>query len=317
MPGQTAAYVAKFSADDPVSGLQVGPRPAPSCPPGWELVAVRAAAINHHDIWTLRGILSAPFDPPVTLGTDGAGVTPDGREVILHAVLSRGEKQHLLSEGLDGTLAEQVAVPSANLVAKPGFLSWEEAACLPTAWLTAWRMLFITGGAKPGEHVLVQGAQGGLATAAIQLAHAAGLRVTATSRTDEGLTWAHELGADEAVTHGTRLDRRADLVIDGVGAATSKHSLSSLAPGGRWIVAGVTTGPSATVDLSRVFWRELRILGVTMGSADDLRDLIAFLQVSGVRPVVAQTYPGLEHTSEAITRMVHGGVPGKLVVRVS
>ena len=180
-----AAYAARFSPDDPVSGLEVGERPAPEARENWSVVDVRAAALNHHDVWTLRGVGIRAEQLPMILGTDAAGVTADGREVVVHGVIGGAsghgvgadEPRSLLSERYPGTLAEQVAVPTWNLVDKPAELSFVEAACLPTAWLTAYRMLFRSGGATPGQRVLVQGAGGGLATAAILLGAAAGLEV--------------------------------------------------------------------------------------------------------------------------------------------
>src|SRR6476660_5942562 len=180
-----AVYAARQSADDPLSGLEVGERPEPQAREGWTTVSLRTAGLNHHDVWSLRGV-GLPADRlPMILGCDGAGVDPDGNEVIVHAVIpsdgSRGDetldpRRTLLSELHDGTLAERVAVPRRNLVAKPPALSFEEAACLPTAWLTAYRMLFTQGNLTPGDTVLVQGAGGGVATALITLARAGGLK---------------------------------------------------------------------------------------------------------------------------------------------
>jgi len=186
-----AAYAAGQSASDPLSGLVVGERPDPEVRPGWTVVDLRAAALNHHDVWSLRGVGLAPDRLPMVLGCDGAGVDPDGNEVIVHAVIPsegwRGDetldpRRTLLSELHDGTLAEKVLVPAGNVVPKPESMPWETAACLPTAWLTAYRMLFTRGDVKPGSTILVQGAGGGVSTALIVLAHAAGIRVWVTSR---------------------------------------------------------------------------------------------------------------------------------------
>ena len=181
-----AAYAAAQSASDPLSGLVVGERPDPEARPGWTVVRLRAAALNHHDVWSLKGV-GLPADRlPMVLGCDGAGVDEAGNEVIVHAVVAsdgwRGEetldpRRTLLSELHDGTLAEQVVVPATNLVPKPESMSWETAACLSTAWLTAYRMLFSNSGVQPGGPVLVQGAGGGVATALIQLGAAAGYRM--------------------------------------------------------------------------------------------------------------------------------------------
>jgi NADPH:quinone reductase-like Zn-dependent oxidoreductase len=316
MAERVSAYVETFQADDPVQGLRIGPCNGPAAQPGWVAVRVRAATVNHHDVWTLRGVLSHPAEPPIVLGTDAAGVTEDGRDVVVHAVVATGDDQRLLSEGVDGTLSEVVLVPPHNLIPKPAYLSWEEAACLPTTWLTAWHMLVTSARAVPGEHVLVQGSTGGLASAAIQLGVAMGLRVSATSRTEAGIEWARELGADGVPT-GERLARRADIVIDGVGGATAEHSQRSLAHAGRWVVAGVTGGTKASVDLSRVFWRQLQLHGVTMGTADELAALIRFLEVSGVRPAIGSIHDGLDGTADALRALLSGEQPGKHVVRVA
>lgn len=310
-----AAAAHAFDKNTPLDMLSVIDVPVPDVPPGWTRVRVRAASVNHHDVWTLRGVLSHPAQPPVVLGTDAAGTTDDGTEVIVHAVLATGDDQRLLSEDVNGTLAEFVWVPEANLVPKPAFLSWAEAACLPTTWLTAWHMLVRAAQVVPGEHVLVQGATGGLATAAIQLAVAMGLRVTATSRSDAGLAWAESLGA-AAVPTGSRLSQRADVVIDGVGGATATHSQRSLGFGGRWVVAGVTGGAMAEVDLSRVFWRQTRLIGATMGTRADFADLIRFLDTTGVRPKIGGTHSGLDSTREALDALLSGSAPGKHVVVV-
>src|SRR3954452_10548323 len=181
-----AAFAARISPDDPLSALEVGRLPEPDVPPGWARVRVRAAALNHHDLWSLRGV-GLPADRlPMILGCDAAGVDDEGNEVVVHAVVAdpehRGDetldpRRSLLSERYQGTFADQVVVPRRNLVPKPAALSWSEAACLPTAWLTAYRMLFTSSGAAPGSTVLVQGAGGGVSTALISLGAASGDRI--------------------------------------------------------------------------------------------------------------------------------------------
>lgn len=308
-----AAVATKFDPDSPLDGVDVVELPDTSPEPNWIPVQVRAAAVNHHDIWTLRGVMSHPVDPPAPLGTDAAGIAPDGSEVIVHGVVATREQQRLLSEGVNGALAERVWVPAANLVPKPGYLSWEQAACLPTAWLTAWHMIVSAARAAPGEVLLVQGATGGLATAAIQIGTAMGLRVTATSRTAAGIEWANSLGA-EGVETGSRLGRKADVIVDGVGAVTAEHSQRSLAFGGRWVVAGVTTGNKVQVDLSRWFWRQLQLIGVTMGSRHELEQVLAFLEATGTRPKVGAVYHGIDAAPQALEALLAGTVPGKHVV---
>jgi len=315
--------VTRFSPDDPLAGLTVGEHPEPGAPEHWTTVDVRAAALNQHDLWSLRGVGLKPEQLPMVLGTDGAGVTPDGREVVLHAVIGGAsghgvgpaEPRSLLSERYPGTIAERVAVPTWNLVAKPAELSFVEAACVPTAWLTAYRMLFGTGRAQPGQRVLVQGAGGGVATAAIRLASAAGLEVWVTSRDEQRRARALELGAAGAVGPGERLPVRVDLVVETVGAATWSHSVRSVRPGGTIVVAGATTGDPAAMEIQRLFFLEIAVLGATMGSRQDLEQLLAFLARTGVRPVVDSTVP-LARVGEGLARLARGEQFGKVVAEV-
>lgn len=311
-----AAYAARFSPDDPLAALEVGEQPAPEPRDGWTVVDVRAAALNHHDLWSLRGVGLREQQLPMILGTDAAGVTADGREVVVHGVIGgvagQDEPRSLLSEKHPGTLAEQVAVPTWNLVDKPAELSFVEAACLPTAWLTAYRMLFTTGRATPGQRVLVQGAGGGLATAAVVLGAAAGLDVVVTSRSAERRERALTLGATAAVETGARVPR-VDLVLESVGRATWSHSVRSVRPGGTIVVAGATSGDAESAELQRIFFQEISVLGTTMGSRDDLRHLLAFLARTGVRPVVDAAFP-LARAADALGRLAAGDQFGKIVL---
>lgn len=314
-----AAYARDLSPDDPVAALEVGDRPEPQAREHWSVVDVRAAALNHHDVWSLRGVGLRAEQLPMILGTDAAGVV-DGREVVVHGVIGGtsghgvgpDEPRSLLSERYPGTFAERVAVPTWNLVDKPAELSFVEAACLPTAWLTAYRMLFTTGRATPGQRVLVQGAGGGVATAAILLGAAAGLEVLVTSRSDERRTHALTLGAAAAVEPGARVPR-VDLVLETVGRATWSHSLRSVRPGGTVVVAGATSGDPTAAELTRVFFQEIAVLGVTMGSRDDLQHLLAFLARTGVRPLVDRTFP-LTQARDAVARLAAGQQFGKIVL---
>jgi NADPH:quinone reductase-like Zn-dependent oxidoreductase len=318
-----AAVCSRISRDDPVAGLEVRDVAEPSVADGWEIVEVRAAVLNHHDLWTLRGVGATEDDLPVVLGTDAAGVTAEGREVVVHAVLGSagpGEDEtlaavfHLFSErGVQGTLAQRVAVPSRNLVPKPNQLSFAEAACLPTAYLTAYRMLFARAGLQPGQSVLVQGAGGGVATAAILLGQAAGLAVYVTSRSEEKRARALDLGAAGALEPGGRLPVRVDAVLETVGRATWDHSLKSLRSGGTVVVAGATSGPDPSADLARMFWRQLSVVGSSMGTLVELHRLCAFLEQTGVRPLVDSEYP-LAEAHVAFTRLEAGAEFGKIVV---
>jgi NADPH:quinone reductase-like Zn-dependent oxidoreductase len=308
---------------DPLAALTVGDRPEPPDRPGWVRVRVRAAALNHHDLWTLRGVGIDPARLPIVLGCDAAGTLDDGREVVVHAVVGNsaagaGDEtmdpgRSLLSEVHDGTLAEQVLVPERNVLPKPPGLSWEHAACLPTAWLTAYRMLFVRGALRPGDRVLVQGAGGGVATALVQLGAAAGLVVVVTSRDPAKRDRALELGAAAAVEPGGRLPDRVDAVMETVGEATWEHSLRSLRPGGTVVVSGATSGAEPPADLRRVFFRQLRVVGSTMGTRDELAALLRLVDATGVRPVVDDVRP-LSDARASFERLLAGDVFGKLVL---
>jgi NADPH:quinone reductase-like Zn-dependent oxidoreductase len=310
------------SADEPLKGLEVGEQPDPQAPEGWVKVNVRAASLNHHDLWSLRGV-GLPADRlPMILGCDAAGVTDDGQEVVVHGLVgdpgwdgdeTLDPKRSILSEVHQGTLAEQVVVPRRNLVPKPAELSFEEAACLPTAWLTAYRMLFTQAGLKPGNTVLIQGAGGGVATAAVALGRAAGLKVWATSRDEAKGKRALDLGAHAVFESGGKLPGKVDAVIETVGKATWSHSLRSLRPGGTIVVSGATSGPDPSADLNRVFFLQLRVVGSTMGTKSELQQLISFLVATGVRPVIDDVIP-LADASRAFEKMATGDVFGKLVL---
>jgi NADPH:quinone reductase-like Zn-dependent oxidoreductase len=310
-----AVYAASLDDADPLAGLRVGDRPEPDAPPGWEIVSVRAAALNHHDIWSLRGVGLSAERLPMILGTDAAGMTADGREVVAHAVIPEDGRWSLPSERHQGTFAERVALPAANLVDKPPELSFEEAACLPTAYLTAYRMLFARGGLRPGQRVLIQGAGGGVATAAVQLAAAAGVEITVTSRSESGLEHARSLGAHHLVPSGERVPERVDVVLETVGEATWGHSLRALRDGGRIVVAGATSGPNPPADLRRVFIREIEVLGSSMGSREELDRLIRFMSLRGVRPLIDSVH-ALADAPSAFRRLQGGDAHGKVVISV-
>jgi NADPH:quinone reductase-like Zn-dependent oxidoreductase len=240
----------------------------------------------------------------------------------VHAVISdpdhRGDetldpKRSLLSERYDGTLADAVAVPRRNLVPKPAQLSFEEAACLPTAWLTAYRMLFTQGGAKPGQTVLVQGAGGGVATALVAIGRATGLRMWVTSRDGGKRERALQLGAEQAFEPGARLPERVDAVMETVGEPTWDHSLKSLVQGGTLVVSGATGGHRAVTDLRRVFFLQQRIVGSTMGTRDELTRLAQLMAETGLRPVVDSVLP-LEEAESAFRKLAGGDVFGKIVL---
>jgi NADPH:quinone reductase-like Zn-dependent oxidoreductase len=319
-----AVYAARQDPEHPLGGLEQGEQPDPEVPEGWTTVRVRAASLNHHDLWSLRGVGLAADQLPRILGCDAAGVDEDGAEVVVHAVISdpgwRGDEtldpgRSILSERHPGTFAEKVAVPRRNLVPKPEGLSFAEAACLPTAWLTAYRMLFTRAGLAPGATVLVQGAGGGVATALIVLARAAGLRVWATSRSPEKRERAVELGADRAFPPGERLPERVDAVMETVGAATWSHSLKAVRPGGTVVVSGATSGGDPPADLRRVFFLQLSVVGSTMGTRDELGRLLRFCAEQDVRPIIEETMP-LGEARRGFEAMLEGSGFGKIVFTV-
>ncbi|GAA1734308.1 zinc-binding dehydrogenase [Luedemannella helvata] len=311
-----AVYANQIDQDNPLSCLTVGERPEPDLPAGgWTTVDVRFSALNHHDLWSLRGV-GLPADRlPMILGCDAAGVAPDGTEVVVYPVVDdpadpRGFS--LLSERHQGTLADRVAVPQACLVPKPAEVSFADAACLPTAWLTAYHMLVSRGRVADADAVLVQGAGGGVATAAIVLGVALGKRVYATSRVAGKRERAAELGA-MAVEPGARLPERVGVVIETVGAATLDHSLKCAAPGARIVVSGSTSGHLATIDLRRVFAMRLELLGASMGSRDELAALLRLCAEGRIRPVVDSVFPFGDARS-AFERLSSGEVFGKVLL---
>ena len=316
-----AAYVAQANPSDPLAALQVGELPDADAPEGWLRVRVRAASLNHHDLWSLRGVGLPAERMPMILGTDASGTTDDGRDVIVHAVISSpkwtGDEtldphRTLLSELHQGTLAEYVVVPARNVIDKPEGLSFEDASCLPSAWLTAYRML-TRNDLSPGDTVLVQGSSGGVASAAIQLGTLLGLRTWATARTPQKQAFALALGADEAFPSGARLPERVDAVIETVGEATWAHSLRALRPGGTVVVCGATSGYNPPAELNRVFFLQLRVHGSTMGTRDELARLVELLVASGVRPHIDRVIR-LGDAADGFAALESGAVLGKVVL---
>jgi NADPH:quinone reductase-like Zn-dependent oxidoreductase len=276
---------------------------------------LRATSLNHHDLWSLRGVGLTEAQLPMILGCDAVGLDPEGRPVVVYpVVVTPGDPRgvSILSEHFAGTLAERVAVPRSNLIPLPDGMSATDAACLPTAWLTAWRMLTTKGRVADADSVLVQGAGGGVATAAVALAVAMGKRVYATSRDAAKRERIAELGAT-AVEPGARLPERVDVVIESVGEPTFEHSLKCSAPGARIVVCGATGGPFPKVDLRRVFMMQLEILGSTMGTAEELAALLKLCVERDLRPVIDSTY-GFSAVGDAFARLNSGEVFGKVAV---
>lgn len=317
-----AAVAVSQSADDPLSGLVLRDVPTPVARPGWALVRVVASSLNMHDLWTLRGVGHAAEDLPRILGSDAAGYDALGNPVVVYPVIASSDRGNgdetldpqraLLSEKHDGAFAEWLLVPERNLVPKPEGLSFDEAACLPVAWGTAYRMLFTQAQIKAGDRVLVQGAGGGVASAAIKLAGAAGAVVYATSRSASKLELAESWGA-RGVESGGRLPERVDVVVETVGEATWSHSLKSLRPGGAVVIAGATSGMNPPADLGRVFYLQQRILGSTGCTRSELVAMLRMLEATGVRPVIDRSMP-LDEIHKGFQLMADGDLAGKVVI---
>ncbi|MFJ8966892.1 zinc-binding dehydrogenase [Lentzea sp. NPDC102401] len=316
-----AVYAAEPSPENPLASLRVGERPEPEVPAGWVRVVVKAASLNMHDLWTLRGVGIKPEQFPMILGCDGAGVLDDGTEVVLHSVIGdpnwSGEetldpKRTLLTEKHQGTFADYVTVPANNALPKPADLTFAEAACMGTAWLTAYRMLFVKSGLRPGQTMLVQGASGGVSTALIQLGRAAGFRVWVTGRSEEKRALATTLGAHDTFESGARLPERVDAVFETVGKATWSHSMKALKPGGIVVISGATSGDASAAELQRLFFLQLRVVGSTMGTREELGDLIRFCALNDLKPQIGAELK-FEDAEQGLQAMLDGDTAGKIV----
>ena len=328
-----AVYASAVNHDDPLSVLAVGAQPEPQSRPFWSTVSVRAVTVNHHDVWSLQGVGLSAEQTPMILGTDAVGILDEdipgkhglkaGREVVLYtfvgtdgAGVAPGERRTILSEKYPGTMAEKTAVPSANVFAKPSNLTEIEAAALGTSWLTAYSLLFDAAGVKPGDSVLIQGAGGGVSTAAIQLAQAAGLEVFVTSREADKRAKALKLGAHAAFEIGARLPSKVDAVIESVGAATWSHSMKSVRPGGTIAICGATTGDQPGAELTRLFFQDIRVQGSTMGSREDFARLLRFVERANLHPAIDSVFSGLDAAPEAFAKMIEGNVFGKIAIEL-
>lgn len=327
-----AVFAATINNADPLAALEVGELPEPQPRPFWSTVSVKAATVNHHDIWSLKGVGLAAEATPMILGTDAAGVLDEdipvrkglkaGDEVVLYTVIGAdgagvmpGERRTILSERYPGTMAAKTQVPSANVFAKPENLNFDEAAALGTSWLTAYSLLFTSANVKPGDTVLVQGAGGGVSTAAIQLAHAAGLEVFVTSRSEDKRNRALEIGADAVFESGVRLPRKVDAVIESVGASTWSHSVKSVRPGGTVAICGATTGDQPGAELTRIFFQDIRVQGNTMGSREDFARLLKFVEHADLHPVIDSAY-AIDDARLAFSKIVNGDVFGKIMLHI-
>jgi NADPH:quinone reductase-like Zn-dependent oxidoreductase len=297
--------------------------PDPVAGEGEVLVDLRAASLNHLDVWIRKGLPSVP--KPRIMGADGAGVVAGTDErVVINPGILRGGTMHILGEACDGTHAELIAVPRDYVHPIPGDLSFEEAAAFPLVFETAYRMLVTRARLQAGEWVLVWGIGGGVATAALSLAKALGAHVVATSSSDEKLARARELGADATVNHATEdvvaavkdaTGGGAHVVVDDVGEATWKRTLDAARPEGRIVVCGATTGPNPPAALHRVWWKQLSILGSTMGTPDDFQGAYDLIAAGKAHPVVDRVYP-LAEAADAHRRLEAGEQLGKIVLRI-
>jgi NADPH:quinone reductase-like Zn-dependent oxidoreductase len=297
--------------------------PDPEPRDGEVLVELRAASLNHLDVWIRKGLPSVP--KPRILGADGAGVIAgtDERVVINPGILENGA-MHIVGETRDGTHAELIAVPRDYVHPIPGDLTFEEAAAFPLVFETAYRMLVTRARLQEGEWVLVWGIGGGVATAALSIAKALGAHVVVTSSSDDKLERAKELGADAVVNHATGdvvaavkdvTGGGAHVVVDDVGEATWKRTLDAARPEGRVVVCGATSGPNPPAALHRLWWKQLSILGSTMGTPDDFRGVLDLLAAGKARPVVDRVYP-LGEARAAHERLEAGDQLGKIVLAI-
>ena len=308
--------------------------PDPVAGPGEVLVRIRASALNHLDVWIRKGQPSVP--KPRILGADGAGVVEalgegasgfePGERVVINPGIEAGDGTiHVVGEHGDGTNAELIAVPATNVHPIPDRLSFEEAAAFPLVFETAYRMLVTRAALRAGEWVFVWGIGGGVSTAALAIARALGARTIVTSSSDAKLARARELGADVVVNH-TSGDvkatvreatggRGADVVVEHVGEATWRTSLDVAARAGRVAVCGATTGPNPPAALHRIWWKQLTILGSTMGTRADFRGAYDLVASGRARPVVDEVFP-LEEIRTAHARLEAGEQLGKIVLRV-
>lgn len=328
--------------------IQIQEMPLPPVRPGDALVRVRAAALNHIDIWVRRGLPRLRLEFPHIPGADVAGIVDrvgegvtavrEGEEVILQPGVSCGVCEYcvagadnlcasytILGEHRHGGFAEFVAVPAANILPKPARLSFEEAAAVPLVFLTAWNMLTTHARVGPGDSVLIWGAGSGVGSAGIQIAKAFGARVIAVAGANWKLERARDLGASETINYHEQsvLDevrrltarRGVDIVFDHVGAATWETSIKSLARGGRLITCGATSGPEATTDIRYIYGHRLSIHGTWVGTKGELHEVMHLVNQGTVRPVVHQVFP-LEQFAQAQAMMERSEHFGKLVLRV-
>jgi NADPH:quinone reductase-like Zn-dependent oxidoreductase len=298
--------------------------PDPEPRNGEALVELRAASLNHLDVWIRMGRPSVP--KPRILGADGAGVIAGtGERVVINPGIMTNGKMHIVGETMDGTHAELIAIPRDYLHPIPGDLSFEEAAAFPLTFETAYRMLVPRAHLQADEWVLIWGIGGGVATAALALAKALGAQVIVTSSSDAKLEQAKALGADVVLNHDTDdvvaavkdvTAGGAHVVVESVGEATWKRTLDAVRAEGRIVVCGATTGPNPPAALHRVWWKQLSILGSSMGSPEDFQAVWDLIDAGKARPVVDKVFP-LAEAGAAHERLEAGEQLGKIVLAIS
>ena len=297
--------------------------PDPEAGPGEVLVRLRAASLNRLDLWVRAGLPSVP--KPRILGADGAGLDHAGRRVVINPGIEHGDRITVVGEHMDGTHAELIAVPEGNVYPLPDEISFEEAAAFPLVFETVYRMLVTRAGLEPGEWVLVWGAGSGIGSSALVIARALGARVIATSSSDAKVELARGLGAEVVVNHATGDVLAAvkeatggpgvDVVVEHVGEATWQTSLQAARPHGRIAVCGATTGPNPKAALHRVWWKQLTILGSTMGTKEDFEGAFELVKSGRAKPVVDSVFP-LAEARAAHERMESGANFGKIVLSI-
>ncbi|HSC51361.1 MAG TPA: zinc-binding dehydrogenase [Gaiellaceae bacterium] len=298
--------------------------PDPEPAPGEVRVRLRAASLNHLDLWIRKGLPSVP--KPRILGADGAGIREDtGERVVINPGIEHGEKITVIGEHMDGTHAELVAVPESNVYPLPDELSFEEAAAFPLVFETAYRLLVTKAQLREGEWVLLWGVGSGVASAGLAIAKALGARALVTSSSDEKLERARELGADAAVNHATGDVREAvaeatggkgvEVVLEHVGEATWQRSLQAARAGGRIAVCGATSGPNPPAALHRIWWKQLTVYGSTMGTREDFEGAYELVKSGRAQPVVDSVFP-LVDARLAHERMEAGEQFGKIVLTI-
>lgn len=293
--------------------------PDPVAGPGDVLVALRAASLNHLDLWVRKGLPSVP--KPRILGADGAGVRVDtGERVVINPGLEHGATISVVGEHTDGTHAELIAVPEENVFPLDDALDFETAAAFPLVYETAYRMLVTRAGVREGETVLIWGIGGGVATAAFELSQALGARTIVTSGSEEKLARARGWGADVAVPHADAAAAAkelggVDVVVETVGEATWKDSLAAAKPGGRIVVCGATTGPNPPAQLHRFWWKQLTLYGSTMGTREDFLGAYELVRTGRARVHVDSVFP-LADARAAHERLEAGEQLGKIVLSI-